>query len=323
MNEATTTLTCAGLSDMRKLTNTSAITIIFRNDGRVLMQQSTELSGSPFPGCWSFFGGLADEGESPAKALDRELVKKFGGVPGQLGPELLNWEWHSDWTATSKHFFPVHCEIEIERFALAEGQPMAWFSLEDLVKVPLTPAVYENFFELANFLVEFRVDLVIAIEGALLAFNDLRKKHDRVFYANRNPCILSRQQMFLLKALAHLRDVAVFRVCLHTDDHCDVHEMLMIHTCPTKIGPLKQDKTSLSYHVFEGSLTIKLYDESAAVVEEYYLGYGPLSNRRGTSLRLNASQYRSVYSVSQFTIFLEVASGPFKDSDTLWLNAQT
>jgi cupin fold WbuC family metalloprotein len=187
----------------------------------------------------------------------------------------------------------------------------------------LAPEVYENFFELANFLVEFRVDLVIAIEGALLAFNDLRKKHDRVFYANRNPCILSRQQMFLLKALAHLRDVAVFRVCLHTDDQCDVHEMLMIHTCPTKIGPLKQDKTSLSYHVFEGSLTIKMYDESAALaVEEYYLGYGPPSNRRGTSLRLNASQYRSVHSVSQFTIFLEVASGPFKDSDTLWLESR-
>jgi 8-oxo-dGTP diphosphatase len=307
---------------MRKLTNRAVKAIIFRSDGRILMQQRDDFPGLPFPGCWNFFGGQAEEAESPSDALERELIEELGCVPGRLGPELLKWEWHSDWTATQNHFFPVHCEVEIDRLVLTEGQAMAWFPLEDLVRVPLTPAVYENFSEIAKFLDQFRDDPVNAIEDGLLAFNDLRKKHERVFYVKQNPCIFSRQQMFLLKALACLRNVPVFRVCLHTDDQCDVHEMLMVHTVPTSVGPLKQNKTSLSYHVFEGSLTIKMHDESGAVSKEYYLGDGQPSELRGVSLRLNASQYRSVHSTSPFAIFLEVASGPFRDSDTLWLTSR-
>jgi 8-oxo-dGTP diphosphatase len=308
---------------MLKLTNNAVKAIIFRSDGRILMQQRDEYPGLPFPGCWSFFGGLAEEGESPSQALERELIEELGCVPGRTGPELFKWEWHSDWAATKNHFFPVHCEIETDRLVLNEGQAMAWLSLEDLVSVPLTPDIYENFSDLVTFLAGFRDDLLSSIEDSLLGFNDLWKKHERVFYAKQNPCILSRQQMFLLKALACLRNVPVFRVCLHTDDQCDVHEMLMVHTRPTTVGPLKQDKTSLSYHVFEGSLTIKMYDEEAAVSKEYYLGDGPPSELRGTSLRLNASQYRSVHSTSPFAIFLEVASGPFQDSDTVWLASRT
>lgn len=308
---------------MLKLTNNAVKAIIFRSDGRILMQQRDEFHGLPFPGCWNFFGGLAEEGESPVKALERELVEELGCAPGRLGHELFKWEWHSDWAMTQNHFFPIHCDTQTDRLVLAEGQAMAWFSLEDLVRIPLTPAVYENFFEVARFLAGFRENPVNAIEERLLVFNNCWKKNERVFYAKKNPCILSRQQMFLLKALARLRSVPVFRVCLHTDDQCDVHEMLMVHTTPTTVGPLKQNKTSLSYHVLEGSLTIRMHDESAAVLEEYYLGDGQPSERRGTSLRLNASQYRSVHSTSPFAIFLEVASGPFQDSDTLWLTPRS
>ena len=154
-------------------------------------------------------------------------------------------------------------------------------------------------------------------------FNNLKKKNDRVFYARENPCVLSRQQIVLLKELACLRNIPVFRVCLHTDDQCDIQEMLMVHTIPTSVGPLKQNKTSLSYHVFEGSLTIKMHDEIGVVSKEYLLGEGRPSELRAVSLRLNASEYRSVHSTSPFSIFLEVASGPFQDSDTLWLNPRS
>ena len=125
--------------------------------------------------------------------------------------------------------------------------------------------------------------------------------------------------MFLLKELALLRNVPVFRCCLHTSDQNDVHEMLMIHTRPSSVGPLRQKKTSLSYHLFEGAMTIKLHTENGEVTSEYFLGNGPSADARVTSLRLNASEYRSVHSTSHYSIFLEVASGPFQDSDTVWL----
>src|SRR5215467_5534605 len=121
----------AATNNMHKLTTRAVKAIIFRDDGRLLMQQRDEFPGLPFPGCWNFFGGAAEEGETLDKALERELVEELGCVPGRLGPELLKWDWHSDWAATQNHFFLLHCETDLDRLALTEGQAMAWFSMED------------------------------------------------------------------------------------------------------------------------------------------------------------------------------------------------
>lgn len=155
------------------------------------------------------------------------------------------------------------------------------------------------------------------LESRLLASNDLVKKSDRVFYAKKNPFGISKQQILFLKELASLRNIPVCRICLHPEDQCDIHEMLMIHTRPISVGPLKQNKTSLSYHLIEGELTIKMHNDTGEILQEYFLNQG-----HWISLRLHANQYRSIHSTSPFSIFLEVASGPFQDNDTLWLNGR-
>ena len=286
------------------------------------MQQRDELADLPFPGCWNFFGGLAEETESTEEALERELTEELGCVPGRFEPELFQWEWKSDWASTNNHFFPVRNEMEISRLVLNEGQGFAWLSVEDLVERPLTPAVYETFSRVAKFLSDLRPDLANRIEDRLLSFNNLQKKNSRVFYAKENPCGLSRQQIFLLKELASLRNIPVFRVCLHTDDQCDIHEMLMVHTAPTSVGPLKQCKTSLSYHIIEGSLEIDLHEDRGRNTRKFVLGKNNPCTDRLSSLRLRADEYRTVRSTTPFAMFLEVASGPFQDGDTQWLNIE-
>ena len=307
---------------MNNLVNQAVKALIYRSDGNILLQQRDCAPGLPFPGYWTFFGGLVEPGESLQDALKRELIEELGCVPGQLETKLFQWEWQSDWASTQNHFFSVYCEIETNNLELKEGKGMAWFALEDFIELPLTPDVYENFSGIVSFLAELRPDMAKLIEDRLLVFNNLQKKNDRVFYTRENPCELSRQQIFLLKELASLHNIHIFRVCLHTNDQCDIHEMLMVHTVPGSVGPLKQNKSSLSYHIIEGALTIKMYDENGAVLKEYFLGKGALSKANCISLRLNASQYRSVHSTSPFAIFLEVASGPFQDCDTQWLYQQ-
>lgn len=161
------------------------------------------------------------------------------------------------------------------------------------------------------------MSLESSLENRLLESNELVKKNNRVFYAKKNPFGISKEQVFLLKELASLRNIPVCRICLHPEDQCDIHEMLMIHTRPTSVGPLKQNKTSLSYHLIEGELVIKMHNDKGEILQEYFLNQG-----HWISLRLPTNQYRSIHSTSPFAIFLEVASGPFQDSDTLWLNGR-
>lgn len=189
------------------------------------------------------------------------------------------------------------------------------FTLDELIERPFTPDIYTNLSEIIQTLNESDADLKSRLEERLLEFNGLVKKNDRVFYARTNPFGISRQQIFLLKELAVLRNIPICRICLHPDDQCDIHEMFMIHTKPTSVGPLKQNKTSLSYHIIEGELTIKMYDSQGEMLQTYLL-----RQNNWISLRLFANQYRSVHSTSSFSIFLEVASGPFQDSDTVWFN---
>jgi len=303
---------------LSKQTNIAVKAIIYKEDGSILMQQRDVSLGLPFAGYWNFFGGLCEE-ESLVEGLRRELIEELGCVPGYIENEIFQWTWESDWASTSNHFFPVRFDDQ-QSINLQEGKDLRWVNLQDLVVLPLTPAVYENFSQIAAFLGKLSPDVILKIEEKLLTFNKLRKKNDRVFYAEENPCGLSRQQMFILKALAALKDVPVFRVCLHITDEADVHEMIMIHTRPSSVGPLKQNKTSLSYHIIEGSLLIELHGDDGKPPQEYCVSKTTAQNGDLISIRLKASQYRTVQSKSLFAIFIEIGSGPFVDNDTHWLN---
>jgi len=298
--------------------NASVKGIIYNCDGKLLMQQRDLSADIPFPGYWTLFGGQVEENESLEEALQRELLEEIGCMPGEIEDQLFQWKWEGDWASTMNHYFPIKCTIETSSLQLNEGNALAWFSLDELINKPLISGIYENFSQLVNFFIKFDLQLTDKIESKILADNDLIKKNNRVFYAKHNPCTFSRQKLFLLKELAILNKVAVFRVCMHTNDDCGIHEMLMIHTMLTSVGPLKQEKTSLSYHMIEGSLIIKMHNDAGGFIKEYLLS----KNNGAISIRLDATKFRSVHTNSPFAIFLEVASGPFVDNDTIWLNGR-
>lgn len=302
---------------LSKKTNIAVKAIIYKEDGCILMQQRDESPNLPFAGCWNFFGGLCEE-ESILEGLRRELIEELGCVPGRIENEIFHWSWESDWASTINHFFPVRFDGQ-QVINLQEGKDLRWVNLQELVTLSLTPAVYENFSKIATFLGNFTSDIILKIEEKILLLYKLRKKNDRVFYAEKNPIVISRQQIFILKALATLKEVPIFRVCLHISDGADVHEMIMIHTRPSAVGPLKQNKISLSYHIIEGLLLIQLHDDVGKKLEEYSVSSKNAQNGDLKSIRLNANQYRTVQSKSPFAIFLEIGSGPFQDSDTFWL----
>ena len=128
--------------------------------------------------------------------------------------------------------------------------------------------------------------------------------------------MLKLEDVIQLKLIAQSNAEPTCRICLHESDDNDIHEMLIVHMYPQKVGPLKQNKSSLSYHVLYGSAEIILYDENGEEVKQILLG---TNKNEYQHVRLDSSIYRSIESKSDYFIVLEVASGPFKDSDTIWL----
>lgn len=129
--------------------------LIYDSGGRLLLQQRDDRPDLLFPGCWTFFGGLVEEGENWVDALHRELTEELGCCPGVVAKELFSWAWDGVDPALN-HIYPVRLLIEPSGLSLKEGQAMGWFSRKELDHLKVTPLVTDNFDQIFCYL-----DLVV------------------------------------------------------------------------------------------------------------------------------------------------------------------
>ena len=94
--------------------------------------------------------------------------------------------------------------------------------------------------------------------------------------------------------------------------------MIIIHTQTTFVAPHRQkSKSSVAYVILEGKLVLSLYDKSGKNYEQILLdSSNPSANK---IIRLSPQVFRSVQSLSEYVVFIEIAEGPFEDSDTIWM----
>jgi len=289
--------------------------VIYDERGRILLQKRDDNPAIMEPGRWGLFGGQVETGETLDIALVRELREELNSRVGNVRREIFRAS-PGTFGITNVVFLMKYTEVD-ETFVLNEGKAYGWFSLDELVELPLSALVFAHLSHLLRALVPIDDGVEARLEEALLKHCRLRKKNDRVYYASDKPVELDMQSMLMIKELAVYRELPIARVCLHTSDHEPIHEMLMLHTRPQTVGPLKQNKSSLSYHMLDGSADIRLHDNQGACTWKLRLDSN--DNFSPRSLRLDASVFRSMQITSPYAIFLEVAGGPFKDSDTEWL----
>ena len=275
------------------------------------------------PNFWNFFGGLTENKELPINAIKRELIEELSCVPGNLEKLLFKWIFRNEWQSAINYFYPVKYNKKIKKLILKEGQCMKWFSLEELNDINCTQSIYQNLSKIFNFLkkntnIRYK-ESIIRFEKKYISNCNLIKKNDRVYYARNKNFNINIQQIFFLKELSFLKKVNVSRICLHTNDNDLIHEMIMIHSKKTKIGPLKQKNRMISYHIIFGDLKISTLNSKNKINKIYLLNEFQESIKSLKTLRLNSEIYRIVESLSDSSIFLETTSGPFKDSDTLCL----
>jgi 8-oxo-dGTP pyrophosphatase MutT (NUDIX family) len=63
------------------MTPAFAAALITDQHGRYLLQLRDDKPGILHPGAWGLFGGAIEPGESPAEAVERELIEEIGLLP--------------------------------------------------------------------------------------------------------------------------------------------------------------------------------------------------------------------------------------------------
>ena len=291
--------------------------IIYRSDHKLLLQKRDNNPEIPYPLHWNLFGGEVETGEDLFNALKRELIEEIEYTPKSIESEVFQ----STWKSFTLHYFPIFIDKEDEniKFKLNEGLEYAWFSIDELIYLDIVPAIYENLFKISNYLSTkfdgFNKIYENLIENNIIKHLNILKKNERVYYSYNDNFNISKKDLYFFLYLSQIKNIKVSRICLHTNDNSYLHEMYMFHSRPCSVGPLKQNKESISYHIIDGLLEISTKNNS----EKITLGSELFDNKTlSQSYRLKPDEFRLVESKSDYCIFLEVNNGPFKDSDTIW-----
>jgi 8-oxo-dGTP diphosphatase len=116
----------------------TAAILLYDRQGKILIKQRT-LDAEHNPGCWSFFGGEVEKGESPLQAVKREAKEEMRVI--LKNPRLF---------LTSEHKYPEYTDrmhVFIQEFTkdmkveLHEGHAKAWYSIKDALDLNLSPDI--------------------------------------------------------------------------------------------------------------------------------------------------------------------------------------
>jgi len=128
--------------------NRKAVVVILPYiQSKVLMQLRDAKKGIVFPGCWGFFGGSINEGETPEDSARRELLEELEYAPGVI--HKLNTERILDSENLVSHSFYCPLTEPPQQMRLKEGMDLGLFSLEEVVSKKLYSNRFRKLFPVA------------------------------------------------------------------------------------------------------------------------------------------------------------------------------
>lgn len=109
-----------------------------------------------------------------------------------------------------------------------------------------------------------------------------------------------------LKAAAAAAPLKRSRICLHNGANSSVQEMIIAFHRESYIRPHRHLDKQESFHVFEGELSVGLFDDAGRLDRWIHLG-----GQGKPFYRLNGPRWHTVVIRSEFAVIQEVSNGPF------------
>lgn len=144
----------------------------------------------------------------------------------------------------------------------------------------------------------------------------VKKINDEVLYAVDQIVKVGRKDIQLLKGRAQGNKRKRIRLCAHKNVKDNLHEMFIVHTKGTYVRPHKHLNKTESLYVIEGSVNIIVFDDEGNIIKA--LRMGNYSSGNEFYLRIPGSYYHTMLIKSEFLVFHEITTGPFKKSDTIF-----
>lgn len=109
------------------------VSVVIQNmGGEHLLQLRESVSGVAFRGCWGFFGGAIEKGESFIDAAIRELSEE---LELKIGKKDLKFLFEINSSSGEGAVFLLKMDFKISGLVLNEGADMKLFSYDEMKKV--------------------------------------------------------------------------------------------------------------------------------------------------------------------------------------------
>lgn len=100
---------------------------VLHTNGQFLMQLRDHIPGIRYPGCWGLFGGHLEPGETPAVAVERELIEEINYVP----PQLSEFNSYSE-SQVIRHIYHGVLTVGLDQLVLGEGWDMGLITPDEI-----------------------------------------------------------------------------------------------------------------------------------------------------------------------------------------------
>lgn len=119
-----------------------------------------------------------------------------------------------------------------------------------------------------------------------------------------------------LKQAASQAPLRRARLCMHTSHDDPIQEMVIAVCDDCYIAPHRQQGKTKSYVLLDGRLSVYFFDADGKV--EQHIEMSPSGQGTCCSLRFDSSQWHTVMSQSDHSVYTETIVGPYDPEGTDW-----